>query len=90
MPITRLNHFEAPKGGGDKLHDFLQSVSDIVKTLPRCNSVRLLRSAEDRDQFAIVEEWESIEAHQAAASAIPPEKMKQAMALLAKPATWSE
>jgi quinol monooxygenase YgiN len=56
-----------------------------VKTLPGCRSVRLLRSTEDPAHLAVVEEWESIEAHQKAASAIPPETMKTAKALFARP-----
>ena len=35
--------------------------------------------------FRSIEEWDSIADHQNAAKAIPPEKMKEAMALFGKP-----
>jgi len=87
MSITRINHFEAKPGSEDALHAFLQSVISVVETCPGCIAVQLLRGAESAAQLAIIEQWDSIEAHQRAAQAIPPEKMQEAMALFAKPAS---
>ena len=84
MAITRINHFEA-KDSGDQLLAFMQDVVKKVKVLPGCQSVRLLRSTENPARLAIVEEWDSIKAHQKAATAIPPEQLKRAMDLVAKP-----
>ena len=69
----------------EKLFLFLQSVIGVIKGCPGCLSVRLLRSTENPAQLAIIEEWESVDAHQAAAKAIPKEKMLEAKALFAKP-----
>ncbi len=67
------------------MFEFLQSVISIIKNCPGCISCKLLRSTENPAHLAIIEEWESIEAHQNAAKSVPPEKMKQAMALFARP-----
>jgi quinol monooxygenase YgiN len=83
--ITRINQFEANEEDEEKLFEFLQSVISIIEKSPGCVSCRLLRSTDDPGHLAIIEEWECIEDHQNAARVIPPEKMTQAMALLAKP-----
>lgn len=85
MTITRINHFEAKKGLDEQLFEFLRSVISIIEKSHGCKSCRLLRRTDDPGHLAIIEEWESIEDHQNAAKAIPPEKMSQAMALFAKP-----
>ncbi len=73
MSVTRINHFEARKDTTEK------------KILPGCRSVRLLQSTENPTHFAVVEEWDSIEAHQKAATTIPPEQLEEAKKLVAKP-----
>ena len=83
--ITRINHFEAKPGSEQQLFEFLQSVIAIIQNAKGCRAVRLLRSTDHAAQLAIIEEWDSIADHQNAAKAIPPEKMKEAMALFGKP-----
>ena len=85
MIITRINQFEARKEFEEKLFEFLRSVISVIETSPGCKSCRLLRSVDNPAHLAIIEEWESIEAHQNAAKAIPPEKLNQAMSMFAKP-----
>jgi heme-degrading monooxygenase HmoA len=85
MIITRINQFEAKKEFEEKLFEFLRSVISVIETSPGCKSCRLLRSMDNPAHLAIIEEWESIEAHQNAAKAIPPEKLNQAMGMFAKP-----
>lgn len=85
MTITRINQFEAKKDFEGKLFEFLRSVISVIKDSPGCRSCRLLRSTDDPAHLAIIEEWESIEAHQNAAKAIPPEKLNRAMEMSAKP-----
>lgn len=85
MAITRINQFEARADAAEKLHAFLQAVIGVVAACPGCISCRLLRSTEKAECFAIIEEWESIEAHQAAARAIPREKLAEAGAMFARP-----
>jgi quinol monooxygenase YgiN len=83
--ITRINQFEAKKECEDKLFEFLRSVISVIEKSPGCRSCQLLRSLDNPAHLAIIEVWESVEDHQSAARAIPPEKMSQAMALFAKP-----
>ena len=85
MTITRINQFEAKISLEKKLYAFLQSVISVIEACPGCVSCKLLRSTENPACLAIIEEWESIEAHQRAASAIPPAKLAEASALFAKP-----
>jgi quinol monooxygenase YgiN len=85
MAITRINQFEAKAAAEEKLYAFLQSVISIIKACPGCISCRLLRSTENPACLAIIEEWDSIESHQRAVHAIPPEKLAEAAALFAKP-----
>lgn len=85
MSITRINTFSAKPGCEQQLHEFLSSVICVIQSSPGCISCTLLQGAEDQAQLAIIEEWDSINAHQAAASAIPAEQLTHAMALFAKP-----
>jgi quinol monooxygenase YgiN len=87
MPVTRINHFAAKETLEERLDAFLKSVVKIVQSCPGCISVRLLRSTEDPVRFAIVEEWESVEAHQKAASTITPSQIEEAKTLVAGPPT---
>lgn len=86
MPVTRINEFTAAPDQGDALRDFLVSVIDRILGADGCQSCQLLRHHDDGARFAIVEVWDSIESHQAAASRIPPELLAQARTLFAEPA----
>lgn len=85
MAITRINTFEAKAGQAQALRDFLASVIDGIVGAPGCRSVELLVERGTPERLAIVETWESVDAHQAAAKRIPPEMMQRAMALFAAP-----
>lgn len=85
MAITRINNFEANVGSEQKLYDFLQSVISVIKNCSGCLGCQLLRSTESLANLVIIEQWESIEAHQNAASAIPAETLKEAYGLFATP-----
>jgi len=85
MPVTRINHFEARRDSSERLHTFMQAVVAKVRSQPGCRSVRLLRSTENPDHLAIVEEWDSIEAHKLAATNMPPNQLAQAQAMVARP-----
>lgn len=86
MPITRINEFTAAADQGDALRDFLASVIDRILGADGCQSCQLLRHHDEATRFAILEVWDSIEAHQAAASRIPPDLLVRAKTLLAEPA----
>jgi heme oxygenase (mycobilin-producing) len=85
MSIMRINHFEAGEGHEADLCEFLKSVIAEIKLANGCINCQLLKGAENNAQLAIIEEWMSIEHHQAAASIIPKERIEKAMALFAKP-----
>lgn len=85
MVITRINQFEAKVGSEQSLYEFLQSVISTVKECSGCLDCQLLRSIENPENLVIIERWDNIESHKQAASAIPPEKLKDAFALFAKP-----
>ena len=85
MPITRINTFEAKSGQAAELRNFLGSVIDLIIGAAGCRFVELLVSRDDPARLAIVEVWDSVEAHKAAASRIPADLMKKAMTLFASP-----
>lgn len=85
MAITRINNFEAKVGAEQKLYEFLQSVISVIKNCSGCIGCQLLRSTENPASLVIIEQCESIESHQNAASAIPPEKLKEAYGLFSVP-----
>jgi quinol monooxygenase YgiN len=85
MSITRINHFEAKAGCETDLFNFMQSVIDTIRSAQGCLNCKLLKGAENTAHLAVIEEWVSIEHHQAAASLIPKEQLQQAITLFAKP-----
>jgi len=85
VTITRSNQFQAKASREESLHAFLQSVISDIETCPGCLSCKPLRSVDNPACLAIIEQGESIEAHQSAASAIPPEKLAEVAALFARP-----
>ena len=87
MAITRINHFEAKSGSAADLRAFLTSVVSVIEATPGCRSVRLLEALDEPQQLVIVEVWDSVAAHQAAAGAIPASQLGKVMALFAAPPT---
>lgn len=83
MSITRINEFQAQEGRGADLRDLIGSFLPMIESAAGCVSCRLLTSRSDPARIVVIEVWESVEAHQAAVTDIPPEVMQQAMALLA-------
>src|SRR6266702_2559636 len=86
MAITRLNAFHAKPGRGAALRTFLASVITDVRAAPGCRSCELYEALDDPEHFAVVEVWETVEAHKAAGKAIAPARLEEAMTLLASPA----
>lgn len=86
MAITRINTFEAKPGKVAALRDFLASVIALIIGAPGCRSVELLAGTDNIHQLAIIEIWDSVAAHQASVSRIPPDLLKHAHELLATPA----
>jgi quinol monooxygenase YgiN len=65
MAITRINTFEAKSGQASELREFLSGVIDLIIDAPGCRSVELLVGHDDAGRLAIIEVWDSVEAHQA-------------------------
>ncbi|HTF95682.1 MAG TPA: antibiotic biosynthesis monooxygenase family protein [Cellvibrio sp.] len=89
MAITRINHFEAKAGSEQALFTFLQEVISVVKACDGCIDCVLLQGVDSTASLVIIEQWDSIDSHQKAASAIPKEKLQAAFSLFAKPASGS-
>ncbi|PYO39375.1 MAG: antibiotic biosynthesis monooxygenase [Gemmatimonadetes bacterium] len=86
MAITRINEFQAKPGQARALCEFLRAVIARVIDAPGCRSCELLLQHDDPTRLAIIETWDSIEAHQASVSRIPPDLLRQAQTFLAIPA----
>ena len=86
MAITRINEFRSKPGSGSALRAFLKSVVADVRAAPGCLSCHLYQALDDAERFAVIEVWESVEAHQAAGRALAPARMEEAMKLLGAPA----
>ena len=86
MAITRINEFRSKPGCGPKLRAFLQSVVTDVRAAPGCLSCYLYQALDDVERFAVIEVWETVEAHKAAGRALAPARMEEAKTLLGTPA----
>jgi quinol monooxygenase YgiN len=82
---ARINTFEAKAGKEDELRAFLLAMLPLIRNSPGCLSCQLLTRRDDPSRIIVIETWETIEAHQASVKAIPPGKLDEARALLAKP-----
>jgi quinol monooxygenase YgiN len=86
MAITRINEFQVKPDKASALRDFLRSVIARIIDAPGSHSCELLLQHDDPTRLAIIEVWDSVEAHQAAVSRIPPGLFQQAQTLFAVPA----
>ena len=87
MAITRVNEFRAKPGRGPALRAFLGSVTTDVRAAQGCLSCYLLQALDDHEHFAVIEVWETVEAHKAAGRSLAPARIDEAMTLLSGPAT---
>jgi quinol monooxygenase YgiN len=87
MSITRINQFRAHAGGGDALRDGLRAFVPTIQASAGCLSCRVLQSRKDPAHVIVIEEWESVEAHQASLHRIPPDAFGETMKLVVAPPT---
>jgi quinol monooxygenase YgiN len=85
MSVVRINEFHAASNKTTALRDFLRAVIAEIETAPGCQGCELLADQQDNTCLVIVETWDSVAAHQAAADRIPPEKIAEVRPLLAAP-----
>lgn len=89
MTVTRIAHYRARTGVEEALHNALLEAIPAIANAEGCVKVRMLPSLDDAAEFALFEEWRSIEAHRAAAAGLPPALLDKITALLAAPAKSS-
>jgi len=85
MEITRINSFQAAEGKNEQLFDFLFNLMSYISASAGNLSTELLRESGENGRFAVIEKWESAEAHQQSIAAYPKEKMQAAMPLFGAP-----
>jgi heme oxygenase (mycobilin-producing) len=85
VSIVRINEFSAAEGKAGALRDFLSAVIDVVSAAPGCEGCELLADPENAARLVIVETWDSVASHQAAATRIPKEKLAEVRPLLGEP-----
>ena len=86
MTILRLNEFKALPGKFESLTALFQDIVAGIRETPGCLSCELLIKVADGagydEKLVVIEVWDSIEAHKAAAAAISPDDFTAVMALL--------
>jgi quinol monooxygenase YgiN len=85
MNVTRINEFRAKDGEDVNLYALLASFLPIITAADGCQSCQLLHNLDDPARLVIIEVWDSVAAHQAAAKKIPPQHVEKALELLACP-----
>ena len=83
--VTRINDFQAHEGQGDALREQIESFLPVIEAAPGCRSCRMLQGEDDADRIVVIEEWESVPDHRAAAESIPADALTRAKALLVAP-----
>ncbi len=83
MSITRVSHFRASEGNAERLMEFLRDqVRPIVVGSAGCKGCQILQCTDDAMRFAVIEIWESIDAHKASLAKVPPSMFAAVMPLL--------
>ncbi len=81
MNITRVNQFQSAQKKEEELFKFLKSLIPYITSSEGCISCEILRSNESKDQFLVIEKWQSIEAHKKSIELFPKEEMQAAINL---------
>ena len=85
MSITRINEFQAKEGQGDKVRELLNSFASVLRSSDGFHSRQVLQNVSDLTRIVVIEVWDSIQAHQAAAKTIPVNTFERTMMHLASP-----
>lgn len=83
MSITRIAENQAKEGEGDKLRELLHSFAPLLSSSGGFHSHQVLQNISDPTRIVVIEVWDSIQAHQAAAQKIPVNAFERTMMLLA-------
>ncbi|MDF2582570.1 MAG: antibiotic biosynthesis monooxygenase subfamily protein [Mycobacterium sp.] len=68
MAFTVLLHAKAKPGRSDDLVDFYRETLAATRSRPGCIGVRVVRSADDDTEFALIEQWDAKEDQEAYAA----------------------
>jgi quinol monooxygenase YgiN len=71
MSVARHYAMTATKGCEQALIDTLAALAALIRELPGCEAVALLRNVDAADRFHFIEKWASIEAHKSAGRLLP-------------------
>lgn len=82
MSVLRINKFHTKEGQGDKVREILRSFDAVFRSNAGYESHKVLQNVNDPNQIVVIEVWESVEAHQAAAQKIPVHAFESVMSLL--------
>jgi quinol monooxygenase YgiN len=85
LSVTRINQFHAREGEGGALKAAIESFLPSIRSAAGNLGCRLLQGEDDPDRVVVIEEWEGVPDHRAAAESIPAEALEKAKALLAEP-----
>jgi quinol monooxygenase YgiN len=85
MSIVRINEFHAAAGADHALREFLSSIIAQIEGAPGCRGCELLVDPADSARLAIIETWDDVLSHQAAAGRIPREQYAAFQPLIAEP-----
>ena len=84
MSIHRTNYFIAKPGQGPSLARAFAPIIALILDADGCIDCQLLISNDNPDLVLVLEEWNSIEAHQGAAKIVRPDDFSKVMGFLAE------
>lgn len=85
MTIARHYVMHAKDGESAVLETALRNVIDLIRAVPGCAGIELLRDLGNEHRFIFIEKWESVEAHKAAPQHLPDGALGPVMAALDGP-----
>jgi len=85
MSVTRINQFQAREGQGAALREVIASFLPSIRAAAGNQGCRLLQGEDDPDRVVVIEEWDSVPDHRAAAEGIPADALAKAKELMDGP-----
>jgi len=90
MSTWKFGQFQAREGKGAELAELLLEIARRIRSSEGSRSCRLLAHTEDTARFAILEEWDGIEAHKASVRENATEDLRGRFAALVAEMTASD
>lgn len=85
MTVARLYIMHAKEGLDGAMEAALLGLADVVRPVPGCVGVELLRDMGNERRFIFIEKWESEEAHGSALANLPKGALDGVMAAIDGP-----